>query len=57
VTFLIRKRITGVFISVKDLIKKMDFFIERYNLSPNPFKWFRTPQEIMTKVQRPARAA
>lgn len=57
-SILQRKQIKrGVFISVKDLIQKIEAFIEYYNQNPNPFKWVKTAQEIMAKVKKPAQAA
>jgi len=46
----------GVFISVKDLIEKIEAFIEHYNQNSNPFKWVKTPQEIIAKAKKPAYA-
>ena len=46
----------GVFISVRDLVQKIEAFIEYYNQSPKPFKWVKTAQEIMAKVRKPAHA-
>lgn len=54
-SILQRKQIKrGVFISVKDLIQKIEAFIEHYNQNPNPFKWVKTAQEIMAKARKPA---
>jgi len=54
-SILQRKQIKrGVFISVKDLIKKIEAFIEQYNHNTNPFKWVKTAQEIMAKAKKPA---
>jgi transposase len=56
-SILQRKQIKrGVFISVKDLIEKIEAFIERYNQNSNPFKWVKTPQEIIPKAKKPAYA-
>ena len=56
-SILQRKQITrGVFISVKDLIEKIEAFIEHYNQNSNPFKWVKTPQEIIAKAKKPAYA-
>jgi transposase/transposase-like protein len=46
----------GVFISVKDLVEKIEGFIDHYNKNPKPFKWTKTSQEIMSKAKRPAHA-
>jgi transposase len=54
-SILQRKQIKrGVFISVKDLISKIETFIERYNKNPNPFKWVKDAQEIISKAKKPA---
>ena len=56
-SILQRKQIKrGVFISVKDLIEKIEAFIEHYNEKPNPFKWVKTAQEIIAKAKKPAHA-
>jgi transposase len=46
----------GVFISVKDLIQKIEDFIKHYNNHPKPFKWVKTSQEILAKAKRPVKA-
>ena len=46
----------GVFISVKDLIQKIEDFIKQYNNNSKPFKWIKTSQEILAKAIRPAHA-
>jgi putative transposase len=46
----------GIFISVKDLINKIEAFIEHYNQHANPFKWVKTAQEILAKAKKPAHA-
>jgi len=46
----------GVFVSVKDLIKKIENFIKHYNEKTKPFKWVKTSQEILAKAKRPAHA-
>lgn len=54
-SILQRKQIKrGVFISVKDLIEKIEAFIEQYNKNPNPFKWVKDAQEIISKAKKPA---
>jgi putative transposase len=56
-SILQRKQIKrGVFTSVKDLIEKIEAFIEHYNQDSNPFKWVKTPQEIIPKAKKPAYA-
>jgi transposase len=46
----------GVFISVKDLVQKIEDFIDHYNENPQPFKWAKTLQQIMAKAKKPAYA-
>lgn len=46
----------GVFISVKDLVQKIEDFIDHYNKNPQPFKWAKTSQQIMAKAKKPAYA-
>lgn len=46
----------GVFISIKDLVEKIEDFIEHYNKNSKPFKWVKTAQEIMAKTKKPAYA-
>lgn len=56
-SILQRKQIKrGVFISVKDLIQKIEMFIEHYNQNHNPFKWVKTAHEIIAKAKRPVHA-
>jgi len=47
----------GVFISVKDLITKIENFIKSYNENSEPFKWVKTSHEILAKAKRPAQIA
>ena len=54
-SILQRKQIKrGVFISVKDLIEKIEAFIEQYNKNPSPFKWVKDAQKIISKAKKPA---
>ncbi len=46
----------GVFISVKDLIQKIEEFINHYNENSKPFKWVKTSPEILAKANKPAHA-
>lgn len=46
----------GVFISVKDLIQKIEDFINHYNNTSRPFRWVKSSQEILAKAKRPAYA-
>ena len=56
-SLLQRKQIKrGVFISVKDLIEKIEAFIEHYNQTHTPFKWVKTAHEIIAKAKKPAHA-
>jgi len=43
----------GVFTSVRNLITKIENFIESYNESSKPFKWVKTSHEILAKAKRP----
>jgi len=47
----------GVFISVKDLITKIENFIKSYNENSEPFKWVKTSHEILAKAKRPDQIA
>lgn len=47
----------GVFVSVKDLIEKIESFIKHYNENANPFKWVKTSQEILAKATPNTHAA
>jgi transposase len=40
----------GVFVSVKELIQKIETFISHYNENAKPFKWAKTSQEILVKA-------
>lgn len=40
------------FKSVKDLIRKIDSFVQQYNSSCKPFAWTATADSILTKLQR-----
>jgi transposase len=42
----------GSFSSVKQLVKKIDHFVERYNANASPFAWTATAESILAKVQR-----
>ena len=42
----------GSFSSVKDLVTKIDLFVENYNAHSRPFVWTATAQSILDKVQR-----
>lgn len=46
----------GVFSSVKDLEQKIMEFIEAHNTDPTPFKWTKTTEAILEKIER-AKAA
>jgi len=39
-----------------NLISKIEAFIEQYNKNPNPFKWVKDAQEIISKAKKPAYA-
>jgi putative transposase len=42
----------GSFVSVKDLRKKIDRFVENYNQQCKPFKWTATADSILAKIER-----
>ena len=42
----------GTFSSVKDLISKIDRFVEHYNAKSRPFVWTATAESILDKVER-----
>ncbi|HUH02821.1 MAG TPA: IS630 family transposase [Kofleriaceae bacterium] len=42
----------GSFSSVKDLVTKIDHFVEHYNAHSRPFVWTATAASILAKVQR-----
>lgn len=42
----------GSFSSVKQLIKKIEHFVEHYNTNASPFAWTATAESILAKVQR-----
>lgn len=46
----------GVFKSVKDLIQKIENFIDQYNKHSKPFRWVKSSQAILAKAQQPVYA-
>jgi putative transposase len=42
----------GSFSSVKQLVKKIEHFVEHYNANASPFAWTATAESILAKVQR-----
>ncbi len=42
----------GVFPSVRDLMIKIRTFIDGWNRRKHPFIWTKTPDEVLTKIQR-----
>jgi len=42
----------GSFSSVKELVRKIDQFVEHYNADARPFMWTATAESILAKVQR-----
>lgn len=42
----------GSFNSVKELVEKIDAFVQHYNRSHRPFVWTATPESILGKVAR-----
>lgn len=42
----------GSFATVKQLIQRIDAFVQHYNLHPRPFSWTATADSILGKVER-----
>jgi len=42
----------GSFRSVKDLVHKIDLFVQNYNRSSRPFAWTATANSILEKLAR-----
>ena len=42
----------GTFSSVKDLVRKIQLFVEHYNSRSRPFVWTATPDSILAKIER-----
>jgi len=42
----------GSFRSVKDLVAKIEHFVETYNTKARPFAWTATAESIFVKLQR-----
>jgi putative transposase len=42
----------GSFSSVKELVAKIERFVEHYNINPKPFVWTATAESILAKVER-----
>jgi len=42
----------GSFSSVKELVTKIDYFVEHYNAHSRPFVWTATAASILAKIQR-----
>lgn len=42
----------GTFRSVKDLVEKIDLFVQKYNATARPFMWTATADSILGKIQR-----
>ena len=42
----------GTFGSVKELVAKIERFVDRYNADARPFSWTATPDSILEKIQR-----
>ena len=42
----------GSFSSVKELTRKINAFVERYNADASPFAWVATPESILAKIER-----
>jgi putative transposase len=46
----------GTFRSVRDLVAKIERFVERYNRHCHPFVWTATPDSILEKIERLCKA-
>ena len=42
----------GSFATVKQLIQRIDAFVQHYNLHPRPFAWTATADSILGKIER-----
>ena len=42
----------GSFSNVKELVQKIERFVEHYNAKTSPFKWTATAESILAKVER-----
>ena len=42
----------GSFSNVRELVNKIDLFVEHYNARATPFMWTATAESILTKIQR-----
>jgi putative transposase len=42
----------GTFSNVKDLVTKINTFVERYNADASPFAWAATAESILAKIER-----
>src|SRR5207253_591216 len=42
----------GSFATVKQLIHRIDAFVQHYNLHPRPFAWTATADSILSKIER-----
>ena len=48
-----RKRIRrGTFLSVRELIRAIEDYIQAYNQNPRPFRWVAGPSKIIRKVRK-----
>jgi putative transposase len=42
----------GTFSSVKELISRIDQFVQNYNATAQPFVWTATAESILAKIER-----
>ena len=42
----------GSFRSVKELVSKIDEFVQAYNRTSKPFMWYATADSILAKIER-----
>lgn len=46
----------GSFDSVKDLVRRIEHYVQQYNLPKRPFVWTATDESILAKVERLCKA-
>ena len=46
----------GSFVSAKDLVAKIETFVEAYNATARPFVWTATSEAILGKIERLCKA-
>ena len=46
----------GTFKSVKELVSKIDEYVQQYNQHPKPFVWIAAAESILEKIKRLTKA-